>query len=59
MGDPAGAAAHALKSLKSDGLLIIVEPFANDSLQENLLNPSGRVFYASSNDDMRASIISS
>jgi SAM-dependent methyltransferase len=48
MGDPAGAAAHALKSLKSDGLLMIVEPFANDSLQENLLNPSGRVFYAAS-----------
>jgi len=47
MGDPAGAAAHALKSLKSDGLLMI-EPFANDSLQENLLNPSGRVFYAAS-----------
>ena len=45
MGDPVGACAHAHKSLKADGTCMIVEPFANDSLQENL-NPVGRAFYA-------------
>lgn len=45
MGDPVGACAHAQKSLKSDGTCMIVEPFAHDSLQENL-NPVGRAFYA-------------
>lgn len=47
MGDPAGAAAHVLKSLKPDGTWIIVEPFANDKVEENL-NPIGRVFYSAS-----------
>jgi 2-polyprenyl-3-methyl-5-hydroxy-6-metoxy-1,4-benzoquinol methylase len=47
MGDPAGAAAHVLKTLKPDGTWMIVEPFANDRLEENL-NPVGRVFYAAS-----------
>jgi hypothetical protein len=45
MGDPVGACAHAHKSLKADGTCMIVEPFAHDSLQENL-NPVGRAFYA-------------
>ena len=45
MGDPAGAAAHARKSLKRDGTLMLVEPNAGDDLAENL-NPVGRVFYA-------------
>ena len=45
MGDPVGACAHAHKSLKADGTCMIVEPFANDSLQENI-NPVGRAFYA-------------
>ena len=30
MGDPVGAAQHALKSLKPDGTLMVVEPFAKD-----------------------------
>jgi 2-polyprenyl-3-methyl-5-hydroxy-6-metoxy-1,4-benzoquinol methylase len=30
MGDPVGATAHAFKSLKPDGTVMIVEPFAND-----------------------------
>lgn len=47
MGDPAGAAAHVLKSLKPDGTWMIVEPFANDKVEENL-NPIGRVFYSAS-----------
>ncbi|WP_119304859.1 methyltransferase domain-containing protein [Dongia deserti] len=45
MGDPAGATAHARKTLKPDGTLMLVEPMAGDSLGENL-NPVGRVFYA-------------
>ena len=44
MGDPVGASAHVLQSLKRDGTWMIVEPFAGDSLEENL-NPRGRAFY--------------
>ena len=44
MGDPVGAAAHARESLKPDGAWMIVEPFAGNSLEENL-NPVGRVYY--------------
>lgn len=44
MGDPAGAAAHVRQSLASDGTWMIVEPFANDDLKDNL-NPVGRVYY--------------
>ena len=44
MGDPVGAASHIRRSLRSDGVLMIVEPMAEDSLAENL-NPVGRVFY--------------
>ena len=47
MGDPVGAAAHVLASLKPDGTWLIVEPFANDRLEENL-NPVGRIFYSAS-----------
>jgi SAM-dependent methyltransferase len=47
MGDPAGAAAHVHRSLKADGHWLIVEPFANDRLEDNL-NPVGRVFYSAS-----------
>jgi SAM-dependent methyltransferase len=48
MEDPQGAAAHALKTLKKpDGIVMIVEPFANDKLEDNL-NPVGRLFYAGS-----------
>ncbi len=45
MGDPVGACAHAKQALKADGSMMIVEPFANDSIAENL-NPVGRAFYA-------------
>ena len=47
MGDPVGASAHVKKSLKPDGSWMIVEPFANDRLEDNL-NPVGRVFYSAS-----------
>jgi SAM-dependent methyltransferase len=47
MGDPVGAARHARQALKADGTAMIVEPFANDKVQENL-NPVGRVMYGAS-----------
>nr|WP_321234580.1 class I SAM-dependent methyltransferase [uncultured Psychroserpens sp.] len=45
MGDPVGACAHTKAALKSDGTCMIVEPFAKDTLEDNL-NPVGRAFYA-------------
>jgi len=45
MGDPVGAAHHARESLKDDGHWLLVEPFANDDVSDNL-NPIGRVFYS-------------
>jgi SAM-dependent methyltransferase len=47
MGDPVGASAHVLETLASDGTWMIVEPFAKDTVEENL-NPVGRVFYGAS-----------
>jgi 2-polyprenyl-3-methyl-5-hydroxy-6-metoxy-1,4-benzoquinol methylase len=47
MGDPVGASAHVLQSLAKDGSWMIVEPFANDKLEDNL-NPVGRVYYSAS-----------
>jgi SAM-dependent methyltransferase len=47
MGDPVGAARHAHQALKTDGTVLLVEPFAGDHLEENL-NPVGRLFYAAS-----------
>ena len=47
MGDPVGAATHVRASLKPDGTWLIVEPFANDRLEDNL-NPVGRIYYSAS-----------
>ena len=47
MGDPVGASAHVRQSLRKDGIWMIVEPFANDRLEDNL-NPVGRIFYSAS-----------
>ncbi len=47
MGDPVGASAHILKTLDADGTWMIVEPYANDRVEDNL-NPVGRVFYGAS-----------
>jgi ubiquinone/menaquinone biosynthesis C-methylase UbiE len=47
MGDPTGAARHVLSSLKPDGTWMIVEPFANDTPEENH-NPVGRIYYSAS-----------
>lgn len=45
MGDPVGAAAHVRQSLSNNGTWMIVEPYANDHLKDNL-NPVGRVYYS-------------
>jgi 2-polyprenyl-3-methyl-5-hydroxy-6-metoxy-1,4-benzoquinol methylase len=47
MGDPVGAAKHVRESLDRDGTWMLVEPFANDKLEDNL-NPIGRIFYSAS-----------
>jgi SAM-dependent methyltransferase len=47
MGDPIGAAAHVLSSLRPDGAWMIVEPFAHDAPEENY-NPVGRIYYSAS-----------
>ena len=47
MGDPVGAAKHIRESLAADGSWLLVEPFANDDLADNL-NPFGRIFYSAS-----------
>ena len=47
MADPTGAARHARRALKSDGHCMLVEPFAGDSVADNL-NPVSRVFYGAS-----------
>jgi SAM-dependent methyltransferase len=47
MGDPIGALRHAATTLADDGVLMIVEPFAGDRVEDNL-NPVGRLYYAAS-----------
>ncbi|WP_271408785.1 class I SAM-dependent methyltransferase [Pseudomonas sp. Q1-7] len=47
MGDPVGAARHAYQTLKADGTVLLVEPYANDELDANM-TPVGRLFYSAS-----------
>jgi SAM-dependent methyltransferase len=47
MGDPVGAARHAFETLHKDGTVLLVEPFAQDRLDDNL-TPVGRLYYAAS-----------
>jgi hypothetical protein len=47
MGDPVGAARHVRESLAPGGTWMLVEPFANDRLEDNL-NPVGRLYYSAS-----------
>jgi SAM-dependent methyltransferase len=44
MGDPAGAARHVREAVAPDGTWLIVEPYAENTVAENL-NPVGRVYY--------------
>ena len=47
MGDPVGAARHVRGTLKPEGSWMIVEPAAQDRLEDNL-NPVSRMYYAGS-----------
>jgi SAM-dependent methyltransferase len=48
MGNPSAAARHVLQTLKKkNGTWMLVEPFANDKLEDNF-NPIGRAFYSGS-----------
>jgi SAM-dependent methyltransferase len=47
MGDPVGALRHVRETIADDGSVMVVEPFADDRLENNL-NPVGRLFYAAS-----------
>jgi SAM-dependent methyltransferase len=47
MGDPVGAMKHVRETLDDDGTVMLVEPFAADTLNDNL-NPVGRIYYAAS-----------
>lgn len=47
MGDPAGASAHVRSTVAEGGSWMIVEPFANDKVEDNL-NPVGRIYYSAS-----------
>ena len=44
MGDPIGACAHVHDHLAPGGTLMLIEPFANDDLSDNL-NPVGAAYY--------------
>ncbi len=45
MGDPLGAARHIRESLAADGTWLVVEPFAQNAVADNL-NPVGRIYYS-------------
>lgn len=45
MGDPVSAARQIRQALTPDGTWLLVEPYAGDTVEENL-NPVGRVYYA-------------
>jgi SAM-dependent methyltransferase len=48
MGNPSAAASHVLQTLKKkNGTWMLVEPFANDKVEDNL-NPIGRLNYSAS-----------
>lgn len=47
MGDPVAAARHAGNALAPGGTVMLVEPFANDRVEDNL-SPVARLYYAAS-----------
>ena len=47
MGDPLAAARHVREALSPDGTWLVVEPYAGDTVADNL-NPVGRVYYNAS-----------
>lgn len=47
MGDPVGALAHTRQALAGHGTVMLLEPFAGDTVEDNL-TPVGRLYYAAS-----------
>jgi hypothetical protein len=47
MADPISVARHAREAIADEGTAMIVEPYANDHVHDNL-NPVGRVMYGAS-----------
>jgi SAM-dependent methyltransferase len=47
MGDPVAAARHAAEVLAPGGTVMLIEPFANDRVEDNL-SPVARLYYAAS-----------
>ena len=47
MGDPVGAARHAGRALAPGGTVMLIEPFAQDRVEDNV-NPISRLYYSSS-----------
>jgi SAM-dependent methyltransferase len=47
MGDPVAAATHAASAIAPDGNVLLVEPFANDRVEDNI-SPVARLYYAAS-----------
>lgn len=47
MGDPVAAAEHAARTLAPDGTVMLVEPYANDRVEDNV-SPVARLYYAAS-----------
>ncbi|BCJ90812.1 SAM-dependent methyltransferase [Terrihabitans soli] len=47
MGDPLAAAQQAAKQIAPDGTVMLVEPFANDRVEDNV-SPVARLYYAAS-----------
>lgn len=47
MGDPIASARYAAEALAPDGTVLLVEPFANDRVEDNV-SPVARLYYAAS-----------
>lgn len=47
MGDPIGAARRAARALAVDGTVMLIEPFANDRVEDNI-SPVARIYYSAS-----------
>jgi SAM-dependent methyltransferase len=47
MGDPVAVAEHAARTIAPDGTVMLVEPFANDRVEDNI-SPVARMYYAAS-----------
>jgi 2-polyprenyl-3-methyl-5-hydroxy-6-metoxy-1,4-benzoquinol methylase len=47
MGQPERALRHAAEALAPDGTVLLVEPYAQDRVEDNI-NPVGRLYYAAS-----------